>query len=382
MPAPSSFVPLGPATTLSNLFPTAVNHGPIPPPPSGFGFEAIFPFGQPPTALVPNVYGDTQAVATGAIVTAGFMVGTISTAYSDVQPKGLVVSQSPPAGAREIVGTFVNFILSLGPQFVAVPDVVGDTAAVADQVITGAGLIVGTSTGVLSDSIAIGSVATQDPIAGLLVKAGSVVNLGISFLSPIFDVDATVISQYANSPTILALVENFGQYFDPSTNIQNFYLTLWNIDTAEGFGLDIWGRILQVSRVIPIPGSSGSFGFFNSDVPPDWQNFGNVNDSTAGGPFFSGQVLGNSYKLTDDAYRVLLLTKAMANISATTGPALNALITNLFPGRGKCYTQDNGGMQMTYVFKFKLTTIELAILENSGVLTHPAGVGVSITVSP
>jgi hypothetical protein len=206
------------------------------------------------------------------------------------------------------------------------------------------------------------------------------VALGISFIAPEFNVDATVISQYANSPTLLALVANFAQYFDPAADLQAFYLDVWNIDTAMGFGLDIWGVILQVSRVIPIPGNSDVFGFTTSDVPPDWDTFGNDSILGIGGPFSGGQLTGNSYKLQDAAYRTLLLTKALANICATTAPALNALITNLFPGRGRCYTQDTGAMTMSYVFEFTLTTIEFAILAYSGVLAHPAGVGINVNV--
>jgi hypothetical protein len=155
---------------------------------------------------------------------------------------------------------------------------------------------------------------------------------------------------------------------------------VWNIDTAVGFGLDIWGIILGVSRVVPIPGTAGVFGFENADVPPDWQDFGNEAIPAAGGPFSSGQVTGTSYKLQDGPYRTLLLTKALANICQTTAQALNALITNLFPKRGRCYTRDLGAMTMSYVFEFALTTIEFSILAYSGVLAHPAGVGFNIVV--
>lgn len=197
---------------------------------------------------------------------------------------------------------------------------------------------------------------------------------------PFFDVDATLISQYANSPTLVELVEDFGQYLDPTANLTAFFNDVWNIDTAVGFGLDIWGIILGVSRVIPIPGTAGSFGFANVDSPPDWEDFGNESNAAAGGPFYSGQIVGNSYKLNDGPYRTLLLTKAFANICATTAPALNALISNLFPGRGRAYTLDLGAMTMSYVLEFPLSSIEFAILAYSGVLAHPAGVGFNIQV--
>jgi hypothetical protein len=140
---------------------------------------------------------------------------------------------------------------------------------------------------------------------------------------------------------------------------------------------------------VPIPGTAGSFGFDNSDRPFDWQNFGSVGSPGTGGPFFGGEKITGGYSLNDDSFRTLILTKALANIVATTAPAMNRLITNLFPGRGRAYTQDLGksntsvgGMQMTYVFEFPLTTIEYAILAFSGVLPHPAGVKVNILVIP
>jgi hypothetical protein len=196
------------------------------------------------------------------------------------------------------------------------------------------------------------------------------------------DVEQTILSQYANSPTLVQLVQNMNQYIDPSTNFAQFFDFIWNVDTAQGFGLDIWGRIVGVSRVIPIPGTNGSFGFANADVPFDWQNFGNANAPGSGGPFFAGQQNTGSFSLNDTAYRTLILAKALANIAATTAPALNQLVTNLFPGRGRAYTQDGRDMTMTYVFEFSLTSIEFAILSFSGVLPHPAGVLTKITVVP
>jgi uncharacterized protein DUF2612 len=85
----------------------------------------------------------------------------------------------------------------------------------------------------------------------------------------------------------------------------------------------------------------------------------------------------------------LILAKALANISATTAPALNQLISNLFPGAGRAFTLDHGnsnsaagGMAMTYVFEFPLSTIDYAILAFSGVLPHPAGVLVNVQNTP
>lgn len=78
--------------------------------------------------------------------------------------------------------------------------------------------------------------------------------------------------------------------------------------------------------------------------------------------------------LADAPFRQLILTKALANITPTTIPALNALLSQLFAGRGRCYVQDYGGMKMAYTFEFALQPYELAILTQSGVTPRPAGV--------
>jgi hypothetical protein len=194
------------------------------------------------------------------------------------------------------------------------------------------------------------------------------------------NVEQTIQPEFANSPSVNQLIANMNTYIDPQANILAFYNAVWNVATAVGFGLDIWGRIVGVGRVIPIPGTSGSFGFDNVDNPPDWENFGSVGKPGVGGPFYAGEISTGGFTLNDNAFRTLILTKALANISTTTAPALNQLIQNLFPHRGRAYVLDLGNMAMRYVFEFSLSTIERAILQNSGVLPHPAGVSVSIVV--
>jgi hypothetical protein len=187
------------------------------------------------------------------------------------------------------------------------------------------------------------------------------------------DVERTLISQYANSPTITALVQGMNQHLDPRADFDTFYDYVWNVETAQGFGLDILGRIVDISRELQIADAVDYFGF--NEALPGAHSF---NES----PFYSGTPAATStYSLADDAYRQLILVKALANISATTAPALNQLLQNMFAGRGRCYVNDLGGMQMRYTFEFELTPFEFAIMTQSGALPRPAGVGASILAS-
>lgn len=181
------------------------------------------------------------------------------------------------------------------------------------------------------------------------------------------NVEQTIISQYGTSATITQLIRNMNAYIDPRADFDAFYNFVWNVDTAQGFGLDIWGRIVNIGRELLIPDDPIYFGF--SDALPGSYPFGEA-------PFWDGTpAASHTYRLEDDAYRKLILVKALANISATTAPALNQLLQNLFAGRGRCYVNDLGDMQLRYTFEFLLTPYEFAIMTQSHALPRPAGVG-------
>ena len=190
------------------------------------------------------------------------------------------------------------------------------------------------------------------------------------------NVEQTIISQYGNSATITALIRNMNEYIDPRTNFDDFYDFVWNVETAQGFGLDIWGRIVNIGRELLIPLSPYYFGF--NEANPTAYPFGEQ-------PFYDPtSTATQTVRLADDAYRRLILVKALANISATNAPTINQLLQNLFAGRGRCYANDLGGMGMRYTFEFLLTDYEYAIITQSGALPNPAGVGVTMinTVLP
>lgn len=191
---------------------------------------------------------------------------------------------------------------------------------------------------------------------------------GLSPLVPL-DVDGTIISQYAASPTIIQLVHSFNDWINPDADLDNFFNLIWNVDTAQGVGLDIWGRIVGVGRVLNV--ATGKFFGFTEATNVSADPF---NQS----PFWSGGVTTTNYPLTDPAYRLLIYAKALANITDGSVKSINQILLQLFPGRGNCYVVDNNDMTMIYHFSFTLSLIEVAIVQGSGVLPKPAGVSVSV----
>lgn len=285
---------------------------------------------------------------------------------------------------------------------VTTPNVVGMTVAAATVAIEAVGLVVGTETPALNPNVAIGDVGFQTPAAYALVSATTIVllavldsdgnqvydsdgnplytsttvptavDLGISAIAISPNIDSTLISQYAQSPVLTQLIDNLSEYFDQSANWNNFYQYVWNIDSAQNWGLDFWGKVLRVTRYLEIP------------VTGEYLGFQGAGGSASGFPFdvgvfFDGATATQTYALPDATYRLLLYAKAFANICRTCIPVLNQLMRLLFPGLGDTYCLDNGNMAMTYYLGWSPTAVQLAIVEQSGAVPHPTGVAVTVT---
>jgi hypothetical protein len=195
--------------------------------------------------------------------------------------------------------------------------------------------------------------------------------IGVSPIGTIipFDYWDTIISQYANSPILTQLIANMDEYLDLTANLDEFYDMIFNVASAQGYGLDVWGKIVDVSRTLDVQGNSEFLGFHEAGIGANPLNTE---------PFFSGQQITNNFILSDSAYRVLIFAKALANICDGSIPAINQILLRLFPNRGNCFVTDGLNMSMTYTFKFTLTQVELAIVAQSGALPKPTGVSVTV----
>lgn len=185
------------------------------------------------------------------------------------------------------------------------------------------------------------------------------------------DIKTTLLSQYANSPVILSIIENMNEAIDPSADIDAFYNLVWNVDTAQSYGLDVWGRIVGVNRVLQLP--SGEYLGFQEGGTIDYDPF---NQS----PFYYGGTTTSNYYLSDDAFRALILTKALSNISDCSIKTYNRILMQLFPNRGNAYVTDIGNMFSNIHFNFDLQPFEVAIIKQSGAFSNPTGVGFNLII--
>lgn len=182
-----------------------------------------------------------------------------------------------------------------------------------------------------------------------------------------FDPAQTLLSQYANSPVLTDLIDRLSMAIDRQEDFDAFHDIIWNIDTAAGFGLDIWGRIVGVGRALYVPDEE----YLGFSEAGDAYPFGE-------GIFYGGTSATPNYLLTDTAYRRVIMAKAALNITDGSIHAINAILMALFPSSGNVYVRDNRDMTLTYVFGAPITRIEYAIVTQANVLPRPAGVGFTV----
>lgn len=183
------------------------------------------------------------------------------------------------------------------------------------------------------------------------------------------DVLESIQSQYAASPNMLALLVSKAALADPGKDVMLYYQSIFDPKTAQGVGLDIWGRIVGAVRTID-PKESRWFGFRQGL----WEPFSQA-------PFWSAGSAFVTQDLDDEGFRTLIFWKAAANIAEATAPALNGLLHKLFPGEGIAVIEV-GVMHIRVVSRFALESANEAIFRRYGLLAKGAGVGVEWLAVP
>ena len=149
-----------------------------------------------------------------------------------------------------------------------------------------------------------------------------------------------------------------------------WYRDVFNIDTANKFGLAVWGRILNISLGVDEPPQPGkiSFGFGSNHT-----NFNNGN---------FGVLSASSQQLTLDQQRLVIRMRYFQITCRPTVPEINEFLKYLFGSQGPAYVVDHLDMTMTYVFGFAPSSELQYILDNYELLPRPSAVKVNwISVS-
>ena len=184
-----------------------------------------------------------------------------------------------------------------------------------------------------------------------------------------WDIAETVQSQYATSKRMRAVIDAFWQAINPKSDIDLLYTKLVNPRTAEGYGLDVWGRIVAIGRsYLAVDDGTPYFGF---DPPEGVKNerlntFGNA-------PFYK-QIYGK-VRLADPMFRTYVFLKALINIGDSSLASLNQAVKLLFPD-ADIQILHTGTMVLRVLILSPLSESDKAALDNLPWL--PAGVGLEM----
>lgn len=140
---------------------------------AGVGLALAQGLGSAEDVEVPSVQGLSRDEAVSRLEGAGFRAEV----RGDEGGSGTVTAQAPRGGSQAPEGSTV--VLTLGASTVAVPDLVGQGFSDAEAELRGAGLSVGQTYDVASDTAA-DVVLEQGIAAGSQVEPGTQVNLGLS----------------------------------------------------------------------------------------------------------------------------------------------------------------------------------------------------------
>lgn len=186
----------------------------------------------------------------------------------------------------------------------------------------------------------------------------------------IFDSETmqAILWQYDGAERLQSLIKQKAEWY--GINWEGFwhhwYWDVFNLNTANDFGLSVWAIILD----LPLYTSQ-------QPSPPNYHNFGfaNYGFNFDNGNFAVDVPVVNS--LTVENKRLLLKLRYFQLTTRGAIPETNAFLARLF-GSGTAYLVDNLDMTITYVFTQPIAASLMYVLQNLDILPSPAGVGYNI----
>lgn len=184
-----------------------------------------------------------------------------------------------------------------------------------------------------------------------------------------FSVDAlqALLWQYNDASRLQSLLESKQAWYDANASAfwSDWYRDVFDLRTANDFGLTVWAIILDLPLAVdfpPSPGGYPAFGFGSA-----FRNFGRGN---------FGRTESQNIPLTLEQKRLALRLRYFQLTTNGTVFAINRFIGELFADYGRCFVQVTGTMQYRYVFAFEVTSAMRFIFNQFDLLPRPAGVGV------
>jgi hypothetical protein len=181
-----------------------------------------------------------------------------------------------------------------------------------------------------------------------------------------------ILWQYDSAPRLRSLLEQKQSWYDVNQAAfwDDWFTDVFDLRTANEFGLSVWAVLLDVPLVINAP---------PTDDRPVF-GFGVYNRNFFDGYF--GRDTGNAFPLTVEQKRLVLRLRYFQLVTRGAVTEINAFLAQIFADEGRVYVADNLDMSIGYIFDFVPSAALRQVLENYDLLPRPAGVRVGYLVQP
>jgi eukaryotic-like serine/threonine-protein kinase len=155
----------------------------------GFTLTVSFWFGQkmysifwelPGEVEVPELAGEDAAVADNLLKEKNLVLRIVDSQYQDDYPSNTIIKQEPPGGIMVRKDRQILAVISLGPELMEVPNLMGQSLRESRVAIGNNKLNLGKVTRVKKDFAEPGEVLAQNPQPGQQVKRGTEVRLMVN----------------------------------------------------------------------------------------------------------------------------------------------------------------------------------------------------------
>jgi len=132
----------------------------------------------PKASTVPSIIGRTEQEGIALLENSGFERGRIIREYSNEVPVGIIMDQNPRGGLTLSEGEMINFTVSLGPELVDVPNLIGKTLEEAEKELKSQNIKYNVSE--RTDEAPKNTVIEQSPRPNEAMEPGTLINLVVS----------------------------------------------------------------------------------------------------------------------------------------------------------------------------------------------------------
>lgn len=206
-------------------------------------------------------------------------------------------------------------------------------------------------------------ITTQDGVE--LAISERTENADIQLLDFSVDLLRALLWEYNEAITLQELLQKKQGWYDLNQRDfwQSWYDNVFNLLTANEFGLAVWSIILGLPLFIATPPDpeKPTFGF---DLP-QYGNFDNSNFTDSD---------GNIFNLPLEIKRIALRLRYYQLVSSGTVPETNRMLADVFKDYGKVYLLDYHNMTQAYIFLFELSADLQYLFNHVDILPRPAAV--------